>query len=273
MSTPGPATDMSGRTALVTGGTGVIGSAIARALASAGADLVIVARRLGPLEKAADVLSAETGRRVVALSADVGDPASVRRLLAQASDAVDAIDVLVNNTFAIGGERPVVDLEVDDWDEPWRVNVMGPFQLSKACARQMMAGTGGSIVNILTTAAFLPLSPMAPYGVTKAALWTMTRYLAKECAPKVRVNAVCPGTTSADGSVTFASWYTALPQVPLGRMGLAEETARAVLFLASDAASYTTGQNVFVDGGRVNCLAGSVGGSELAGGPPDSSAG
>jgi NAD(P)-dependent dehydrogenase (short-subunit alcohol dehydrogenase family) len=141
---------------------------------------------------------------------------------------------------------------------------MGPFQLSKGCARRMLAGRGGSIVNVLTTAAFLPLSPMAPYGVTKAALWTMTRYLAKECAPTVRVNAVCPGTTSADGSVTFASWYTALPQVPLGRMGLADETAKAVLFLASDASSYTTGQNLFVDGGRVNCLAGSVGGSELA---------
>jgi NAD(P)-dependent dehydrogenase (short-subunit alcohol dehydrogenase family) len=261
---PSAGMDMSGRTALVTGGTGVIGGAIARALAMAGADVVIVARRRGPLEAAAGALSAETGRRVVALTGDVGDAESVAQLVAAATDAVDSIDVLVNNTFANGGERPIVDLELDDWDEPWRVNVMGPFQLSKAFARQMMSGQGGSIVNILTTAAFLPLSPMAPYGVTKAALWTLTRYLAKECAPKVRVNAVCPGTTSADGSVTFASWYTALPHVPLGRMGLAEETARAVVFLASDAASYTTGQNLFVDGGRVNCLAGSVGGSQLA---------
>jgi NAD(P)-dependent dehydrogenase (short-subunit alcohol dehydrogenase family) len=273
MATPAPQGDLAGRTALVTGGTGVIGNAIARALATAGADLVIVARRRAPLEAAAEVLAADTGRRVIALTADVGDPASVRSLLQEAAGAVAAIDVLVNNTFAIGGERPIVDLDVDDWDEPWRVNVIGPFLLSQACARRMMEGNGGSIVNILTTAAFLPLSPMAPYGVTKAALWTMTRYLAKECAPKVRVNAVCPGTTSADGSVTFASWYTALPQVPLGRMGLAEETARAVLFLAGDAASYTTGQNLFVDGGRVNCLAGSVGGSELATGPPESPAG
>jgi NAD(P)-dependent dehydrogenase (short-subunit alcohol dehydrogenase family) len=261
--------DMTGRTALVTGGTGVIGNAIARALAAAGADAIIVARRREPLEAAADALSAETGRRVVALTADVGDPSSVGQLVATASDLFPTIDVLVNNTFAIGGERPIVDLELDDWEEPWRVNVMGPFLLSRACARQMMAGDGGSIVNILTTAAFLPLSPMAPYGVTKAALWAMTRYLAKECAPKVRVNAVCPGTTSADGAVTFASWYTALPQVPLGRMGLADETARAVVFLASDAASYTTGQNLFVDGGRVNCLAGSVGGSQLASEPAD----
>jgi NAD(P)-dependent dehydrogenase (short-subunit alcohol dehydrogenase family) len=255
---------LDGRVALVTGGTGVIGNAIARALAFAGADVIIVARRREPLEEAAAELASASGRRIVALTADVGDPKSVARLLDGAADAFAFIDVLVNNTFSIGGEKPLVDLDIDDWDEPWRVNVMGPFQLSQACAKRMMAGRGGSIVNILTTAAFLPLSPMAPYGVTKAALWTMTRYLAKECAPSVRVNAVCPGTTSADGSVTFASWYTALPQVPLGRMGFAEETAKAVLFLASDASSYTTGQNLFVDGGRVNCLAGSVGGSELA---------
>jgi NAD(P)-dependent dehydrogenase (short-subunit alcohol dehydrogenase family) len=255
---------LDGKVALVTGGTGVIGNAIARALAFAGADVMIVARRREPLERAAADLAAATGRRIVALTADVGDPTSVNRLLGDVSDAFEHIDVLVNNTFSIGGEKPIVDLEVDDWDEPWRVNVLGPFQLSKACAKRMMADGGGSIVNILTTAAFLPLSPMAPYGVTKAALWTLTRYLAKECAPMVRVNAVCPGTTSADGTVTFASWYTALPQVPLGRMGLADETAKAVLFLASDASSYTTGQNLFVDGGRVNCLAGSVGGSELA---------
>jgi NAD(P)-dependent dehydrogenase (short-subunit alcohol dehydrogenase family) len=259
-------TDMriDGKTALVTGGTGVIGNAIATALARAGADVVIVARREGPLCEAAALLAAETGRRIVPVTGDVGDPESVRRVVAETAGAVGAIDILVNNTFSTGGEKPIVDLDIDDWDEPWRVNVLGPFMLSKLCARMMLDGGGGSIVNVLTTAAFLPLSPMAPYGVTKAALWTMTRYLAKECAPTVRVNAVCPGTTSADGDVTFASWYTALPQVPLGRMGLARETAAAVLFLASDASSYTTGQNLFVDGGRVNCIAGSVGGSAPA---------
>jgi NAD(P)-dependent dehydrogenase (short-subunit alcohol dehydrogenase family) len=163
-----------------------------------------------------------------------------------------------------GGERPIVELELEDWDAPWRVNVMGPFLLAKGCVPMMVARGGGSIVNVLTTAAFLPLSPMAPYGVTKSALWTLTRYLAKECAPAVRANAITPGTTSADGSITFASWHTALPHVPLGRMGLAGETAEAALFLASDASSYTTGQNLFVDGGRVNCLTGGVGGSALA---------
>jgi NAD(P)-dependent dehydrogenase (short-subunit alcohol dehydrogenase family) len=253
-----------GKTALVTGGTGVIGNAIATALAHAGADVAIVARRQGPLREAADALAAATGQRVAPVAGDVGDPESVRRVVAEAAGAMGSIDILVNNTFSTGGEKPIVDLDVDDWDEPWRVNVLGPFLLSKLCARMMRDGDGGSIVNLLTTAAFLPLSPMAPYGVTKAALWTMTRYLAKECAPKVRVNAVCPGTTSADGAVTFASWHTALPQVPLARMGLARETAAAVLFLASDASSYTTGQNLFVDGGRVNCIAGSVGGSALA---------
>ena len=259
--------DLRDRSAVVTGGTGVIGGAIARALAEAGADVAIVARRAAPLADAAREMAERTGRRIVPVVADVGDPGAVERLVSQVLADLGAVDILVNNTFAIGGEKPVAELTVDDWDEPWRVNVLGPFQLARGFVPSMMQGRGGSIVNILTTAAFLPLSPMAPYGVTKAALWTMTRYLAKECAPKVRVNAVCPGTTSADGGVTFASWYTALPQVPLGRMGLAVETARAVLWLASDASSYTTGQNLFVDGGRVNCLAGSVGGSALADDP------
>jgi NAD(P)-dependent dehydrogenase (short-subunit alcohol dehydrogenase family) len=255
---------LDGKVALVTGGTGVIGGAIATRLAQAGSDLVLVARRAGPLEDAAARLADETGRRVVAVPGDVGDPESVQAVVAEVTRSFGGVDVLVNNTFVSGGERPIVDLTVDDFDAPWRVNVMGPMQLSSAFAKRMMEGDGGSIVNILTTAAFLPLSPMAPYGVTKAALWTLTRYLAKECAPKVRVNAITPGTTSADGEVTFASWHTALPHVPLGRMGFARETAEAVLFLASDASSYTTGQNLFVDGGRVNCLAGSIGGSALS---------
>ena len=155
---------LEGKVALVTGGTGVIGNAIARGLAFAGADVIIVARRRQPLEQAAEELAAASGQKIVALTADVGDRSSVDRLLDDAADAFAGIDVLVNNTFSIGGEQPIVDLDVDDWDEPWRVNVMGPFQLSKGCARRMMAGRGGSIVNILTTAAFLPLSPWRPTG-------------------------------------------------------------------------------------------------------------
>jgi NAD(P)-dependent dehydrogenase (short-subunit alcohol dehydrogenase family) len=254
---------LDGQVALVTGGTGVIGGAIAETFAHAGADVIVVARTKSRLEEFAASLSCRSGRRVVAAAGDVGDASSVAAVLRVAADAFDRIDVLVNNTFAIGGERPIVDLDAADWDEPWRVNVLGPALLAKGCAPRMMAGDGGSIINVLTTAAFLPLTPMAPYGVTKAGLWTLTRYLARECAPKVRVNAITPGTTSGDGEVTFASWQTALPHVPLARMGLATETASAALFLASSASSYTTGQNLFVDGGRVNCIAGGVGGSTL----------
>ena len=255
---------LDGKVALVTGGTGVIGRAIALRLAEAGADVIIVARRAGPLAEAAREMSRTSGSQVVAVTGDVGQPDSVRSILDGAESAFGRIDVLVNNTFAIGGEAPVIDLEVDDWDEPWRVNVMGPFMLSKGCARRMLAAGSGSIINVLTTAAFLPMSPMSPYGVTKAALWMLTRYLAKECAPAVRVNAICPGTTSTDGEVTFEAWRSVLPHVPLGRMGDARETAEAALFLASDASSYTTGQNLFVDGGRVNCLASGLGGSAPA---------
>src|SRR5438477_7626892 len=153
---------LDGKIALVTGGTGVIGNAIATRFADAGADVVIVARRLGPLTEAAEVMAARTGRRVVALAGDVGDPEAMARVLTAAEQQLGGVDVLVNNTFVSGGERPIVDLDLADWDAPWRVNVLGPFLLAKGCVPMMAARGGGSIVNILTTAAFLPMSPMAP---------------------------------------------------------------------------------------------------------------
>src|SRR3954451_15763135 len=174
---------LDGKIALVTGGTGVIGNAIATRLAEAGADVIIVARRIGPLTEAAEAMAHRTGRTVVPLAGDVGDPDAVTQVVTRAETQLGGVDVLVNNTFVSGGERPIVELDVEDWDAPWRVNVMGPFLLAKGCVPMMQARGGGSIVNVLTTAAFLPLSPMAPYGVTKSALWTLTRYLAKECAP------------------------------------------------------------------------------------------
>lgn len=125
---------LDGKVALVTGGTGVIGNAIASRFADAGADVVIVARRLGPLTEAAEALTERTGRRVVPLAGDVGDPQAIMQVLEGVVAEVGGVDVLVNNTFVSGGERPIVDLELTDWDAPWRVNVMGPFLLAKGAS-------------------------------------------------------------------------------------------------------------------------------------------
>ena len=117
----------------------------------------------------------------------------------------------------------------------------------------MKARGKGVIINVLSASAFRVSLPVVPYGVTKAALHTLTRYLAKACGPEVRVNALCPATISVDGEV-WEAFRANLATTPFGRSGLASETVGAALFLASDASSYSTGQVVFVDGGRVNTV-------------------
>jgi NAD(P)-dependent dehydrogenase (short-subunit alcohol dehydrogenase family) len=126
----------------------------------------------------------------------------------------------------------------------------------------MKARGGGSIINVLTTAAFTPVTtmPLAAYGSTKARLAMLTRYLAKECGPDIRVNAICPGTVAADSESADLragqpAWAPLLAGIPLGRVGVADEVVGAAMFLASPASSYITGQVIFVDGGRVNTVA------------------
>ena len=162
-----------------------------------------------------------------------------------------AIDVLVNN--ATSGGRPYSGLATspEQWRDTIEVNVSAPFELCRACVPGMQARGRGSVINVLSTAAFAVVPPMLAYGAMKSALWTMTRYLARECAPAVRVNAICPGTINDGGALKVPTWSKLLPLTALNRVGDPDELACAALFLASDASSYTTGEVVFVDGGRV----------------------
>ncbi|MBV9510187.1 MAG: SDR family oxidoreductase [Caulobacteraceae bacterium] len=254
-----PTLSLAGRAALITGASRNIGAATARAFAEAGADLLLVARGREQLEAVAGEIRGVTGRRVVALAADVGEAEAVDRILETAIREFPALDILVNNAFDTGDTfgRSVLDIDWADWKRCIGANIEAPFKLSQALARRMHDGDGGSIINVLSTAAFAPVPTFAPYAATKAALWMLTRYMAKECAPKVRFNAVCPGTTAEDGGkANAAAWEKVLPAVPLQRIGLPQETAQAILFLASNAASYTTGQVLFVDGGRVAAAGG-----------------
>lgn len=242
---------LDGRTALITGASRNIGAAIARAFAEAGADLVLNARTAAPLEAGAAALRERYGVKVTAVAADLSQAAERRRLLDAVADANFAIDVLINN--APGGGRPASGLATDDaqWRDAIEVNVLAPFELCRAVVPGMQARGRGAIVNVLSTAAFAVVPPMLAYGAMKSALWTMTRYLARECAPAVRVNAICPGTVQEGGALKVPSWTQLVPLTALGRVGEPDELACAALFLASDASSYTTGEVVFVDGGRV----------------------
>ncbi len=242
---------LDGRTALITGASRNIGAAISRAFAEAGAGLVINARTAGPLEACAFELRERYGAPVLAVAADLSQPAERARLIDAIASARLEIDVLVNN--ATSGGRPDSGLatSAEQWRDAIEVNVAAPFELCRAVVPGMQARGRGSIINVLSTAAFAVVPPMLAYGAMKSALWTMTRYLARECAPAVRVNAICPGTIQEGGALKVASWAKLLPLTALNRVGDPDELACAALFLASDASSYTTGEVVFVDGGRV----------------------
>ena len=137
------------------------------------------------------------------------------------------------------------------WRNAVELNVTTPFDLCQAFVPGMRARGHGAVINLLSTAAFAVVPPMLAYGAMKSALWTLTKYLARECAPEVRVNAICPGTVQEGGAMKVPTWSKLLPLTALGRVGDSNELAGAALFLASDASNYTTGQVIFVDGGRV----------------------
>lgn len=243
-----------------------IGAHVAAAYAGAGANVVLAARSRDRIEHLATEL-VDRGHDVLAVPTDVSRPDDLERLVAAAEERFGAIDIVFNNAHANpawlsqesplersrGGETPpdkdLFDYSTEDWQACFDVNVLAPYRLAQAVVPRMKARGSGVIVTVLSATAFKPTPPVIAYGVTKSALHMMTRYLAKACGPEVRVNALCPATISPDGRTPFrASAATS----PLGRIGAASETVGAALFLASDASSYSTGQVVFVDGGRVN---------------------
>jgi NAD(P)-dependent dehydrogenase (short-subunit alcohol dehydrogenase family) len=242
---------LDGRTALITGASRNIGAAIARAFAAAGANLIVNARTAAALDGFAAGVRERYGVEVTAIAADLAQPADRARLIDAIERRATAIDILVNNATSGGRPESGLSTSPEMWRAAMEVNVTTPFELCRAFIPGMRQRGRGAVVNILSTAAFSVVPPMLAYAAMKSALWTMTKYLARECAPQVRVNAICPGTVQEQGEMKVASWAKLLPLTALGRVGDPDELACAALFLASDASSYTTGQVIFVDGGRV----------------------
>jgi NAD(P)-dependent dehydrogenase (short-subunit alcohol dehydrogenase family) len=242
---------LDGKVAVVTGASQGIGAAIARTFAEAGADLLLVARRHDALTEFADELRVGTGQRVVTVMTDVMAEDAPALIAERAQASWSGIDVLVNNAYSSGGVVcPVFDLDDEVWDEVLAANVVAPFRLCRELVPLMAGRSGCSVINVVSGSGFLPSQGIGAYGVSKAALWMLTRQLAVELAPKVRVNALCPGIVSPDGEPAHQAHIDLLPHVPMGRLGRPEEMAGAAVYLASSAASYTTGEVVFVNGGR-----------------------
>jgi len=246
---------LDGKVAIVTGASRNIGFEISRTFAEAGATVIMVARDEPLLASAVEQVAATAAAPIVPFRADVGVPESVASLAATAYEQFGRVDVLVNNAGATGGTHKLNALDVPDaaWEETFAVNVLAPYRLSRLIGRRMIVGDGGSIINVVSPSGFIPTPHMIAYGATKSALWMMTRYLAAECAPKVRVNALSPGMVW-NGT---ASWAPDDPtggglvaMTPMGRMGDPTEVAPAALYLASEASSYTTGAVLMVSGGR-----------------------
>ena len=240
--------DLSGKIALVTGGSRGLGYEMVIAFAKAGADVVIASRKLDACEGGAAEVRA-LGRRALAVAAHAGRWDEIDRLIATAYAEFGRIDILVNNA---GMSPAVPSHEVTEqlFDSVMNLNFKGPFRLASQIGHRMAQGGGGVIINISSTGALIPLPAVVPYSGAKAALNAMTVSLAHEYGPKVRVNSISAGPFLTDISKAWTEEAREHSNNALGRPGRPEEIVTAALFLASPMSSFTTGGVVRVDGGQ-----------------------
>ena len=247
--------DLTGKVAIVTGASRGIGAAIAHAFAQAGAQVILASRKQEPLDAVAAEIRA-AGGTATAVAAHTGDDAAVEALVARAVDEYGGVDILVNNAATNPHYGPVLTAEDTHWDKTFDVNVKGYVRMVRACMAPMQARGGGAVINVASIAGLKPETGMGVYAVSKAGVLMLTQVLAVELAPaNIRVNAVAPGYVKTKFSSVI--WqnphvYAAVKaRIPQGRMAEPEELTGIMLYLASDAASFTTGAVFTVDGGHL----------------------
>jgi NAD(P)-dependent dehydrogenase (short-subunit alcohol dehydrogenase family) len=241
---------LDGQVAIVTGGTRGIGRAIARELAGAGAAVVIGYRQRAETAAEAVAELEASGARALAVAGDLAQRPGVQRLIADATEAFGRVDILVNNAGVLE-QKPFPEITDADWDLALDVNLKGPFMVCQEALPLMRAQGGGRIVNIASSGGQLGGPLAVHYSASKAGLIGLTRSLARIAAPSVIVNCVAAGlieTEMTQPELASGAGSEKLTQIPLGRPGLPEEVAAAVLFLASTA-RYITGQTINVNGG------------------------
>jgi NAD(P)-dependent dehydrogenase (short-subunit alcohol dehydrogenase family) len=255
--------DLSGRVAVITGGTRGLGLAIARGFAQAGAAVVVVSRKPDACDEVVAALRAE-GATATACACHVGHWEELDALVEDVHREFGRIDVLVNNAGVSPQYGKLSEVSEELFDKVIGVNLKGPFRLAALVGERMVAGDGGSIINVSSTGAVRPTSDIVPYAAAKAGVNAMTVGLAHAFGPTVRVNAIMPGPflTTIAQAWDMDLFAERARTFPARRAGEADEIVGAALYLASDASSYTTGTILTVDGGAQWSMAGTG-----AGGP------
>src|SRR5258706_4847512 len=244
--------DLTGRVAVVTGGSRGLGQTFARALARAGADLAITSRTLESLRSFQKEIES-MGRRAVPLELDVRDEGSIRRMVDAAFAAFGKIDILVNNAGCNVRKR-AVDVTWDDWNLVLDTNLRGAFFVAQSVARHMIPQQSGRIINIGSVTSVFGYAGLGPYGASRGGIRQLTMSLADDWGPHgITVNCLAPGWFKTEQNKVLyedKEWVDYLvDRIPLKRTGKPEDLEGAVVFLASDASAYITGQTLLVDGG------------------------
>ncbi len=246
---------LAGNAALIFGGHGELAHAIAAALADSGADIVLAARKTAQCQALAEEIAAAFGVGTLALGCDISDEGQVRAAVAQTQERFGRIDVMVDNAGASWSGAPE-DIPLSGWQKIVNVNLTGAFVAAREAGKLMLRNGKGSIIFVASTGGLTSFTPqkaqIVPYTTTKAALIHLTRDLAAQWSYRgVRVNAIAPGQMRSGLTLTVPEQVleTIREEVPMKRLGDPHEIAAAIAYLASDAASYVTGQTIVIDGG------------------------
>jgi len=243
---------LGGKTAIVTGASRGLGRTFARALARAGADVAVTSRDAGALTETRAEIEA-LGRRAVPIVLDVREQASITQAVAAALDALGRVDILVNNA-GCNVRKKAEDVTWEDWNLVLDTNLRGPFFVAQAVARHMIPRRYGRIVNIGSVTSVFGCAGLGPYGASRGGIRQLTMSLADDWGPHgITVNCLAPGwfrTAQNDVMYQDQAWVDYLvDRIPLKRAGTPEDLEGALIFLASDASAYITGQTILVDGG------------------------